>query len=124
MRKLSIYWKGSDIMRGQQINRASYIGLVVLSLAALLTVLPSALRVVLSGQMPILEPDEGTGAHIFQLSIVALVPMGFLFLATAEDWTQPWRTLRRLAFPGAAVVLACGILYYFEVYLDLPVADR
>ncbi len=123
MRKLSVYWKGSDVMRGQQINLASNIGLVVLSLAALLTVLPSALRAVLTGQMPTLEPDEGTGAHIFQLSIVALVPMGFLFLATA-DWTQPWRMVRRLAFPGAAVVLACGILYYFEVYLDLPVADR
>ena len=63
MRKLSVYWKSSDIMRGQQINRVSNIGLVVLSLAALLTVLPSALRAVLTGQMPTLEPDEGTGKH-------------------------------------------------------------
>ncbi len=110
-------------MRGQQINRVSNIGLVVLSLAALLTVLPSALRVVLTGQMPILEPDEGTGAHIFQLSLAALVPMGFLFFATA-DWTRPLRTARWLALPGAAVILALGILYYFEVYLGLPVADR
>jgi hypothetical protein len=58
-------------------------------------------------------PDEGTGAHIFQLSIVALVPAGFLFLATA-DWTQPVRTVRRLAFPAAIVILAFAALYYLE----------
>ncbi len=103
-------------MRGQQINRVSYVGLVVLSLAALMTVLPTALRTVLTGQMPTLEPDEGAGAHIFQLSIAALAPIGFLFLATA-DWTRPLQIVRRLAFPGAAVVLAFGILYYFESYL-------
>ncbi len=56
-------------MRAQQINRASTIGLVVLPLAVLLTVLPAALRAVLTGQMPTPQPDEGTGAHIFQLSI-------------------------------------------------------
>ena len=70
-------------------------------------------RVVLSGRILPPEPDEGAFARIFQLSIVALVPMGFLFLVTA-DWTQPLRCLRRLAFPAAAVVLAFGILYYFE----------
>ena len=84
-----------------------------MSLTALLTVLLGALRAVLSAHNPFSEPDEGTAAHIFQLSIVALVPMGFLFLATT-DWTQPLRSVRRLAFPAAAVVLAFGILYYFE----------
>ncbi len=103
-------------MRGRQINRVSYVGLIVLSLAALMTVLPTAVHALLTGQMPTLEPDEGTGAHIFQLSIAALVPMGFLFFATA-DWKQPLRTVRWLAFPGVAVFLAFGILYYFESYL-------
>ena len=103
-------------MRGQQINRVSYVGLVVLSLAALMTVLPTAVRAVLTGQMPTLEPDEGTGAHIFQLSLAALVPIGFLFFATA-DWKQPLRTVGWLTLPGVAVVLALGILYYFEHYL-------
>ena len=107
--------KGSNAMRGQQINRVSTIGLIVLSLTALMPLLLGALRAVLSGHIPPPEPDEGTGAHIFQLSIVALVPMGFLYLATA-DWTQPLRSLRRLAFPASAVVLAFGILYYFEKY--------
>lgn len=95
-------------MRAQQLNRASTIGLIVLSLTALLDVL-----LVGYTQPPLL--DEGTGAHIFQLSIVALVPMGLLFLATA-DWTQPVRTVRRLAFPGAVVVLAFAALYYLEHY--------
>jgi hypothetical protein len=100
-------------MRVQQVNRVSTLGLIVLSLTALLTVLPFAVRAVFTGHIPPPQPDEGAGAHIFQLSIVALAPMGILFFATA-DWTQPWRSGRRLAFPAAAVLLAFGILYYFE----------
>lgn len=102
-------------MRAQRTNLVSTIGLIVLSLTALLTVLPAALRAVLTGHMPTPQPDEGAGAHIFQLSIVALAPMLFLFFATA-NWAQPWRHARRLAFPASAVVLAFGILYYFEHY--------
>ena len=100
-------------MRAQQLNRLSTLGLVVLSLTALLTVLPFALRAVLTGHIPPPEPDEDTGAHIFQLSIVALAPTGVLFFATA-DWTQPLRSARRLIFPVVALILAFGILYYFE----------
>lgn len=95
-----------DATRAQQVNRVSSIVLIVLSLVALLDVL------LLGYTQPPL-PDEGTGAHIFQLSIVALVPTGLLFLATS-DWTQPVRTLRRLAFPAAVVVLAFAALYYLE----------
>lgn len=102
-------------MRAQQVNRVSTIGLIVLSLTALLPLLAVAVRAVLTGHMPTPERDEGAGAHIFQLSIVALLPMGLLFLATA-DWTKPLRSVRRLAFPAGAVVLAFGILYYFEKY--------
>ena len=94
-------------MRAQQINRVSSIVLIVLSLIALLDVLLSYTQPPLS--------DEGTLAHIFQLAIVALVPTGLLFLATA-DWTQPVRTARRLALPAAAVVLAFAALYYLEHY--------
>jgi len=68
-------------MRIQQINRVSGIIVIVLSLIALLAVL--------SGYSQPPQPDEGTAAHIFQLSIVVLVPMTVLFLATA-DWKQPW----------------------------------
>ncbi len=95
-------------MSRQQVNRVSTIALVVLSLTALLDVL------LLGYTRPPLA-DEGTPAHIFQLSIVALLPTGLLFLATA-DWTQPGRTVRRLACPAALVVLAFAALYYLEHY--------
>ena len=69
-------------MHNQQVNRVSGRILVALSLTALLPVLGGYLP----GHPP--QADEGTGAHIFQLSIVAVVPMMLLFLVTA-DWTQP-----------------------------------
>jgi len=94
-------------MRSQQINRASGIVLIGLSLTALLAVLTGYL------QPP--QPDEGVGAHIFQLSIVALVPAILLFVATA-DWKQPRRSARPLALPAAALALAFAALYYLEHY--------
>ena len=99
--------RGSDVIRGQQINRVSGKVLIVLSLTALLAVL--------SGYTQPPQPDEGTAAHIFQLSIVALVPMIAVFLTTA-DWRKPQRSVRPLAFPAAALVLALGALYYLEHY--------
>ena len=94
-------------MNAQRINRVSSIALVVLSLAALLAVL--------SGYLQPPQQDEGTAAHIFQLSIVALVPIILLFLATA-DWKQPLRSARRLAVPATVLVLAFGALFYLEHY--------
>jgi hypothetical protein len=94
-------------MRGQQIHRLSSRVIIALSLIALLAVL--------SGYTQPPQPDEGTAAHVFQLSIVALVPMILLFLATA-DWRQPSRSARPLAFPATALVVAFGALYYLEHY--------
>lgn len=91
----------------RQINRVSSIALIILSLTALLAVL--------SGYTQPPQPDEGAAAHIFQLSIVALVPTTFLFLATA-DWRQPFRSGRPLAFSAAATALAFGALYFLEHY--------
>ncbi len=67
--------------------------------------------------------DEGTGAHIFQLSIFTLLPTGILFLATA-DWAQPVRIVRRLAFSAVVVVLAFTALYYLEHYFTLDTIDK
>jgi hypothetical protein len=95
-------------MHTQQVNRVSGKALIVLSLIALLAVF--------SGYTQPLQPDEGAAAHIFQLSIVALIPMSVLFVATA-DWRQPWRSLARpLAIPAAALVLAFAGLYCLEHY--------
>jgi hypothetical protein len=94
-------------MRGPQINRLSAVAILALSLTALVTVL--------SGYAQPPQPDEGPAAHIFQLSIVALVPTILLFLASA-DWKQPSRIVRPLAIPTAALVLAFAALYYLEHY--------
>jgi hypothetical protein len=77
-------------MRAQLINSISSKVVIGLSLTALLAVL--------SGYTQPAQPDEGAAAHIFQRSIVALVPTILLFLATA-DWRQPLRNARSLAFP-------------------------
>ena len=92
-------------MHTQQVHRVSSIVIVLLSLTALL--------VVLWGYTQAPLPDEGTGAHIFQLSIVALVPMTLIFLTTA-DWSQPWRSARPLAVAATATVLAFAALYFLE----------
>jgi len=94
-------------MSGQQINRASSILLVVLSFIALIAVL--------SGYTQPPQRDEGTAAHIFQLSIAALVPVTLLFFATA-NWRSPLRTVRPLTLPAVTLLLAFAALYYLEHY--------
>jgi len=87
----------------------SLTGKIILALSSI------ALLTVLSGYTQPPQTDEGTGAHIFQLSIVLLVPALMIFLATA-DWTQPWRSARPLVFSGVVLVFAFGALYYLEHY--------
>ena len=94
-------------MRVHHVNRGTGRVLVFLSFVALLTVL--------SGYFQPPQPDEVTGAHIFQLTIVLLIPTILVFLVTA-DWTQPWQRLRFLAMPAGALVLAFAALYYLEHY--------
>jgi hypothetical protein len=94
-------------MTGQQINRLSARIVLIFSVLALLCVL--------SGYTQPPQPDEGAAAHIFQLSIVALVPMILLFLASA-DWKEPRRSARPLAIPALALFLAFAALYYLEHY--------
>src|SRR5271169_3303484 len=96
-------------MSGERINRISGKIVTGLSVLALLTVASGYL------QTPHVETDEGTAAHIFQLSIVALVPMILLFFVTA-DWKRPLRSARTLVLPAAALALAFGALYYLEHY--------
>jgi hypothetical protein len=92
-------------MATSPVNRISGIVLALLSVTALLTVCAGYTRPPL--------PDEGALAHIFQLTIVAVVPAMLVFLTTA-DWTQPLATARRLAVPIIALVLAFAALYYLE----------
>lgn len=92
-------------MRPSRLNRASGIGLVFLSLAALFVVLWGYTQPPLT--------DEGAGAHIFQLSVAALLPVMLVFLTTA-DWSRPSRSARPLLVAAVAISLAFGALYYLE----------
>jgi hypothetical protein len=95
------------------VNRISAGLVIVLSLTALLPILLAVLRIALTGHVPLPERDEGTGAHVFQLSIAGLVPALIVFLASA-DWARPWRVARTLVLPAVAVVLAFALLYHYE----------
>jgi hypothetical protein len=97
--------KANDSTRGERINRVSGTIALVLSVIALLTVLIGFT------QPP--QPDEGAGAHIFQLAIVALAPTLLLFFVTA-DWRQPLRSARPLLLPAVVLAFAFGALYYLE----------
>jgi membrane protease YdiL (CAAX protease family) len=88
-------------------NEVSVKVIVFLSIIALLAVL--------SGYLQPRQTDEGAAAHIFQLCILALVPLISIFLATV-DRKQPLEIARRLSIPVSAFVLAFGALYYLEHY--------
>ena len=88
-----------------RLNRASAAGLVALSLTAVL--------VVLWGYTQPLLPDEGTGAHIFQLSVAMLPPLAVVFLVTA-DWSRPVAVARPLVTSGGLIALAFVALYVLE----------
>jgi membrane protease YdiL (CAAX protease family) len=90
----------------QLVNRVSSIFLIVFSLIALLTVA--------SGYVRSPQPADAR-EYIFQLSIVALVPMTLLFLATS-DLKQPLRSARPLAFAVATSAVAFAGLYFLEHY--------
>ena len=94
-------------MTREQINNLS--GKVAIWLSVV------ALACVASGYFQPPQPDEGSAAHIFQLSIVALVPTILLYLVTA-DWRQPLRSARALAVSGATLAVAFVALYYLEHY--------
>jgi hypothetical protein len=83
------------------------------SFTALLPLLIVVAGGLITGHLAPPDPDEGTGAHVFQLSIAALLPTGLVFLTTA-DWTRPARLAWRLAAPAVFVVAAFALLYYYE----------
>ena len=108
-RVLIFSYDGHMNERRRKINSLSARAVLLLSCIALLAAL--------SGYTEPPQTDEGTAAHIFQISIVLLAPAILTFLATA-DWNQPLRSLRALAIPATALVIAFGALYYLENYRD------
>jgi Na+/proline symporter len=94
-------------MTTRTINLLSSKALLGLSIVALVTVLTGYL------QQP--QPDEGAAAHIFQLSIIALMPTLLVFVVTA-NWKEPSRNLRPLGIAATLLVGAFCALYYLEHY--------
>ena len=97
-------------MSTQRLNVISGRLLVVLSAIALITVM--------SGYFQAPQADEGAGAHIFQLSVVAFLPAIIVFLATA-DWKRMQQTSRPLAISATALGFAFAALYYLEHYFHV-----
>ncbi len=100
-------------MQAHRIYRISVLAMFLFSLTALGTIVTAVVPILLTGHVPPPARDEGTQAHIFQLSTVALLPVGLVFLATA-DWGRPQRVVGALAIPAVAVLAAFALLYYFE----------
>jgi uncharacterized membrane protein len=94
-------------MSTQRLNYISGWLLAGFSLVALLTVL--------TGYFQAPQADEGAAAHIFQLSVVLVLPAMVVFLATA-DWRQRRRSLRPLVISVISLASAFAALYYLEHY--------
>lgn len=78
-----------------------------------------ALLLVMIGYALPPQSDENAAAHIFQLAIAALLPVGALFLASA-DWREPRHTLIPLGTSAGLVICAFAALYYLEHYWYAP----
>jgi hypothetical protein len=76
---------------------------IVLSLFAAAIVLGN----VVAGAPP--QADENAWAHLFQLAMVAQIPLTLLFLAMA-DWRQKQRVVILLGFQIVAAAAAFGLL--------------
>jgi hypothetical protein len=100
-------------MSNEKTNRV--IGRIVLglSLFAMILVGGATLLTFLGRFNPSPDGDEGTAAHLFQLTIALLLPTGLAFLVTA-DWRQPLQVAKRLTLPAVALVIAFMTLYFME----------
>lgn len=95
-----------------QLHRISTAGLLVASAAAFLVVLPLWFGM-LSGHVPPPDGDEGAAAHLFQLCIAMLLPLGCAFVASI-DWSHPTIALKPVALSVLLAVLALGTVFYLE----------
>ena len=84
---------------------------LAMSLAALVLVLG---HVAVVGVAAARQPDEGVTAHIFQLLLVAQVPLVAFF---AIKWLPraPRTSLPVLAFQAVAVIAALSPVYFFNL---------
>ncbi len=101
-------------MRTRTIHRLSARIALIFSLIALVTVLTGYTQ-----PRGTVQTDEGAAAHIFQLSILVLVPTILVFLITA-DWKQPWQSALPMILCTAVLILAFAALYCLEHFWFTP----
>ena len=100
-------------MTTEQVNRMSGITFIAFSLVAAVLVVSAAALAIVSGRPPQPAHDEGTAAHIFQISVVIAAFSAFVFAGTA-NWQHPGRAARTLLAGALLVAVAFAVLYYFE----------
>lgn len=83
---------------------------IAMSLIVLVTML---IYIVISG-VPVRQPDEGTGAHLFQIWLVLEVLM-VLFFAIKWLPQRPKQALLVLAIQIVAALAACAPVFYFRL---------
>lgn len=83
---------------------------MAMSLIVLITML---MYIAISG-VPVRQPDEGTGAHLFQIWLVLEVVMVSFF---AIKWLpqRPKQALLVLAIQIIAALAACAPVFYFNL---------
>jgi hypothetical protein len=69
----------------------------------------------LLGHPPVPKPDEGADAHIWQMSVVLLVPAMLAYAGTAE-WDRGWW---RAAWPLALAIVSVGGVFAILAYFGL-----
>jgi hypothetical protein len=98
-----------EIMTRRELNRLSGIAPVGLSLLAFGLVL-----IVATTGWERHLPDEGTAAHLFQLTIGAEIPLILLSLGTA-DWKRARSVVLPLSCQLAGLLLAFGAVAWFRL---------
>jgi hypothetical protein len=98
-----------DRMNRQGLNRIAGTAPIAMSLLALLVVVAALATGSAKGQT-----DEGAAAHIWQLLMVAQVPLLAVFVATA-DWARRPRVLLMLALQALAIAAALAPVAYFRL---------
>lgn len=91
-----------------RVNRICATVPLILSLMACIWVLGNVAGGARSGG------DEGLGFKVFWLLIIAQVPFGLAYLATA-DWHRQSRIAASIALQGTALVLAFAPVAYFRL---------
>ncbi|HEY9461240.1 MAG TPA: hypothetical protein VIR04_10600 [Paralcaligenes sp.] len=96
-------------MNRQSVNRVCTAVPLILSLMACVWVLGNVAGGIRSG-----NSDEGLGFKVFWLLILAQVPFGLGYLATA-DWNRLSKVATSIVLQVAALVLAFSPVAYFKL---------